>query len=152
MQSKEEKALLVLRQELPEYVVDSFICSGYDTLPVIVKMNEASILEIEQFITDEFNEDDCFKQRINSRGMFKFLPGHWHRILDFIGDTKLKLAQEQTAKQFKRKRKCETSLKPVIKKHAVAIESTEDTPDVPNQKVAFESIRNQVVKWQKDPK
>ena len=37
-QSKEEKALLVLRKELPEYVVDSFICSGYDTLPVIAKM------------------------------------------------------------------------------------------------------------------
>ena len=101
-------------------------------------MNEASILEIEQFITDEFNEDDRFKQRINSGGMFKFLPGHRHRILDFIGDIKLKLAQEQTAKQLKCKGKCEkTSLKPAIKKHAVAIESTKDTPDVPDQKVAF---------------
>jgi len=106
-QSKEEKALLVLRQELPEYVVDSFICSGYDTLPVIAKMNEASILDLEQFISDEFNEDDHFKQRINSRGMLKFLPGHRHRILDFIGDTKLKLAQQQTAKQLKCKRKRE---------------------------------------------
>jgi len=67
-------------------------------LAVIAEMNESFIEEIEQFITDEFKDDPHFAQRINCKGVFKFLPGHRHRIADFISAIKLKLAQEQTTK------------------------------------------------------
>ena len=154
--SKEENALVTLNEELPKYVVESFVCSGYDTLPVIAKMNESSIEEIEQFITEEFKEDPRFAQRINSKGIFKFLPGHRHRIADFISAIKLKFAQEQTTKRLgKRKRECdEVQKKAVLKKHAYSsAQSMQDTLiDVPDQKSVFESLRQQVAMWQREPK
>ena len=40
-------------------------------------MNDSTVEEIEQFITDEL-EDACFGQGINSKYVLKFLPGHSH--------------------------------------------------------------------------
>ena len=38
MKSKEEQARLALQDEIPEYVVESFMATGYDTLQVISKI------------------------------------------------------------------------------------------------------------------
>ena len=40
--SKEEQARLALQNELPEYVVESFMVTGYDTLQVISKMDTSN--------------------------------------------------------------------------------------------------------------
>ena len=79
--SKEEKACLALNDELPDYVVESFMATGYDTLEVIAKMDTNrtpgnSLEEVEQYISMEFLEDHRFRRGITSRGNFKFLPGH----------------------------------------------------------------------------
>lgn len=150
--NKEEEALAAMEHELPKYVVESFVCSGYDTLPVIAKMNNDTIGEIEQFITDEFREDARFAQGINSKCVFKFLPGHRHRITDFISAVKLRLAQEQTTLILKRKRECDKSSSwPTLKKHEGSDVHPEEEllSNGPDQKKAMESIRKQVVKWQR---
>ena len=81
LQSQEEQAHLALQKELPEYVVESFMVTEYDTLQVISKMDTRnspgnSLAEIEQFISTKFIDDPHFAHDITSRSAFKFLLCH----------------------------------------------------------------------------
>ena len=74
--SKEEQVHLALLDELPEYVVESFMVTGYDTLQVISRMDTSnspgnSLEEIEQFISTEFTDDPYFVRGITSRYLLK---------------------------------------------------------------------------------
>ena len=85
-ETDEGRALLLMREKLPTYVVDSFVAAGFDTLEVIseIDINNNGLDEIEQYITNECKEDDRFKQWFGVSGNFKFLPGHCRRIVNFI--------------------------------------------------------------------
>ena len=116
-------------------------------------MDDNSIKEVEQFITDEFKEDPRFAQGINNKGIFKFLPGHRHRIFDFISTVKLSLTQEQTAKRLKLKRKCDKGpIQPALKKHASGgmPPKEERLFDISDQQKMIEIIWQQVAKWQRN--
>jgi len=86
--SKEE-AWIALKNELPDYIVDSFMTAGYDILPVISKMDTSktagnSLEEVEQYISTELIDDPRFCRGITNHDTFKFLPGHQQRITDFV--------------------------------------------------------------------
>ena len=51
----ETKALLLMREKLPTYVIDSFIAAGFDTLEVIseIDIGNNGLDEIEQYVTTE---------------------------------------------------------------------------------------------------
>ena len=95
-QSEQLKALAMMKDNLPEYIVDSFTEAGFDTLDVISQIDTSSVEEIEQFITREF-VDVRFKRGFGVNGQFKFLPGHRRQINNFI--TKVK--GEVTSKKLK---------------------------------------------------
>lgn len=118
--SKEEKARLALKDELPDYVVESFMATGYDTLEVIAKMDTTrtpgnSLEEVEQYISMEFLEDHRFRRGITSRGNFKFLPGHRQRIVNFVEKVK-KMDQEEKEKRLSLKRSIGNAPSKQIKK------------------------------------
>ena len=77
-ETDEGRALLLMREKLPSYVVDSFIAAGFDTLEVIseIDISNNGLDEIEQYITTECKENDRFKQGFGVIGNFKLLPGH----------------------------------------------------------------------------
>ena len=88
IKSKEEEVHLALQNEMPEYIVESLMATGYDTLQVISKMDTSnspgnSLQEIEEFISTEFLDDPRFARGITNRSVFKFLPAHRKRIIDF---------------------------------------------------------------------
>ena len=74
--SKEEEAHLALK-ELPDYVADSFMTTGYDTLLVISRMDTSrnpgnALEEVEQYISTEFIDDPCFRRGVTHRGTSSF--------------------------------------------------------------------------------
>ena len=157
VKSKEEQARLALQDELPTYIVESFMATGYDTLQVISKMDTSnspgnSLEEIEQFISTELREDPCFARGITNRSVFKFLPGHCRRIIDFVNQIKSSMEQEEKAKWFKKKRLGDTSS---VKFCAPATKvkrgtcGTEDPDDVVDQVKAVTIIQQQITKWQR---
>ena len=52
--SDETKALLLMREKLPTYVIDSFIAAGFNTLKVIseIDIGNNGLDEIEQYVTN----------------------------------------------------------------------------------------------------
>jgi len=52
--SEQAKAMVTMKEMLPQYVTDSFVAAGYDTLDIIAEIDgttDTIINEIEQFIT-----------------------------------------------------------------------------------------------------
>ena len=57
-----EPALQLLKDNLPSYIVSSFLASGYDTLPVIAEIDASdgpgnAIQDIEDFINEQYPGD-----------------------------------------------------------------------------------------------
>lgn len=83
----ENQAQQLMKEKLPLYVVKCFIAAGFDTLEVIAEMNisnEAgnSIMQIENFISDEYPDDP---EHVRGK---KFPPGHKIRIQKFVTGVK----------------------------------------------------------------
>ena len=82
------KALAMMKDNLPGYIVESFIEAGFDTLDVTAEIDTENTIstleEIEQFITREFKENVRFQLGISVTGYFKFLPGHRRQVNNFI--------------------------------------------------------------------
>ena len=121
--------------------------TGYDTLQVISRMDTSnspgnSLEEIEQFISTEFIDDPRFVRGITSRSIFKFLPGHRKRIIDFVEQVKFNLNQEKRSK--KKMKLCAPTTK--VKK---AKYENEEPDEVVNQAKAVAMIRQQITKWQR---
>ena len=87
-----DEALSLMKKKLPNYVVNSLIATGYDTLEVIAELTSKDLTEIEMIINNDFVGDDRFVNQAvgNSSGMslFKFQPGHRKRIELFIEEAK----------------------------------------------------------------
>ena len=131
--SEEAEAVMVMKEKLPTYVMDSFIATGFDTLKVISEIDTSSdcdLLEMEQFITEEFKEDSRFKTGFSVRGHFKFLPGHRRRIINFINGLK----QEATKSKLKRPKRAISSKYPLaVKVKKSTLESDQNSATSSNQ-------------------
>lgn len=105
-------ALVLLRKDLPEYIVNCFVASGYDTLPIIAEMDISdepgnTLQVIEQFIAKEYPNDRRFSRSTISPSSL-FPPGHRRRIERFVNDVRKQLEEER--KQLSRKRRTENHL------------------------------------------
>ena len=169
LQSDQLKALAVMKDNLPEYVVESFIEAGFDTLGVISQIDTPTLEEIEQFITREFVEDVRFKCGFGVTGQFKFLPGHRRQINIFITKVKEEAiskkmkwhAQSQrastkapaeiqscNARLKRRKVDVDSSLSPVSESSS-STDEVLSSIRVENQATVMAKIRQQIVKWQR---
>lgn len=87
----------MMKKRLPEYVVNSFVAAGYDTLEVISELDVSdkpgnSLEEIEEFITKEHPDDSQFSRACSATSAptctFKLPPGHRKRVQKFVEDVK----------------------------------------------------------------
>ena len=58
--SCEENFISLLHSKLPQYIVNCFITTGYDTLEVIREINEQKLNDIEEFINKHFPKNDKY--------------------------------------------------------------------------------------------
>ena len=169
-QSEQFKALALMKDNLPEYVIESFVEAGFDTLDVISQIDTTGIEEIEQFITREFVDDVRFKQGFRVTG--EFLPGHRRQINNFIVKVneeinsyskKLKFRQKskrtsttteaQSSATNSKRKKIDHGLHSSLNSMSESINSVDDV--VPsfirpeNQANIMAKIRQQIVKWQR---
>ena len=102
-ETEQLKALAMMKDNLPDYIVESFIEAGFDTLDVIAEIDTENtnftLEEIEQFITREFMQDVRFQHSVSVTGHFKFLPGHQRQVNNFIKKVKEEVANN-TMQQF----------------------------------------------------
>ena len=108
-ETEQLKALAMMKDNLPDYIVESFIEAGFDTLDVIAEIDtentNSTLVEIEQFITREFKEDVRFQCGISVTGHFKFLPGHRRQVNNFIKKVKEEVANKKMKIKFRTKSK-----------------------------------------------
>jgi len=96
----DEEFVTFMKLSLPEYVVQCFIHSGYDTARVVAQMNTEkgpnnSIDEIEAFILQNFPlNETCYHMSLPSKS-YVFTPGHRARICNFIEDVKQRFALDK---------------------------------------------------------
>ena len=99
----------MMKDNLPDYIVESFIEAGFDILDVIAEIDtentNSTLEEIEQFITREFKEDVRFQRGISVTGHFKFLPGHRIQVNNFIKKVKEEVANKKMKIKFRTKSK-----------------------------------------------
>ena len=76
---KVEEAKCFMWLRLPEYVVDCLVSAGFDTMPLIVDMDEMPLKEVEEFVP-------VFRgsPHIIPPGSFKFPSRHRKAILNLI--------------------------------------------------------------------
>ena len=100
------EALKLMKQKLPQYVVNSLLATGYDTLDVIAELTDETISEIEKIITTDFPGDDRFLNRVTGNrvdtSQFKFQPGHRKRMHMFIEEAKY-LVKQKTDESLRNK-------------------------------------------------
>ena len=59
-ESSYERAQSLMKKELPEYVMNIFVASGYDRLESIAKINDQTIHEMIAYTNDTF-DGDCLR-------------------------------------------------------------------------------------------
>ena len=161
-----EEATKLMKQRLPEYVVNCFISAGFDTLAVIADMDTSSepgnsLQVIEEFISNEHPNDPKFTRGTMATGMFKFPPGHRHTITKFVKD--VKQLQEGKRRQPS-KRESDTSstkakrrrMTPNSSKASLNISDSSSSESIEfaaaTQVSTLRDIRRQVTKWQQSQK
>ena len=99
-----EEALSSMRSNLPPYVVNCLVATGYDTLPVIAEMDVSDDLsnifkEVEDFINSEFPGDPKFRRDANTANKFQIPPGHRKRIAKFVNEAVESLGSKRCTKK-----------------------------------------------------
>ena len=93
----------IMKQALPEYVVNCFFAAGYDTTDVITAMDISdnpgnSIELIEKYISERYPKDPRYCNNPDSDILlakpFEFPPGHRIRICNFICALRKKIQGE----------------------------------------------------------
>ena len=87
-------AVSLMKDSLPEYVVNCFLAAGYDVTEVIVAMEISentgnSIKSIENYISERYLKDPRYSNNPDcditcTFKLFEFPPGHKTRIRNFI--------------------------------------------------------------------
>ena len=94
-------AVSLMKDSLPEYVVNCFLAAGYDVTEVIVAMDVSenpgnSIESIENYISDRYPKDPRYSNNPDcdttfSPKPFEFPPGHKIHIRNFILELRKKM-------------------------------------------------------------
>lgn len=135
-----------LSGKLPQYAVESFIVSGYDTLDCLTSLDEECVEVIEQYITDEFSHDHRFTQGIRASGVFKFPPGHRKTIINLIASLK----EEKSTRSLKRCAEQSDGTRSKKRRIMQAKSTDEDSCNDPLK--YFGHVRQKVVKWVRSQK
>lgn len=145
--SQREDTLSKMRSQLPEYVVNCLVASGFDTNTALATLDlsdkpGSSQEGIRQYISRKYPDDAMFKSDTFS-DVAEFLPGHINLIREFVKDV--------TRVPFKRQ---STSSNPPSKKRAVTasgkpLDNEEEQPMIELDNVAG-NIRQQVAAWQRN--
>ena len=159
-----KEALQLMKQRLPQYVVDSFVSAGFDTLGVIADMDTSdkpgnSLQAIEEFINSEHPNDVRFTR---GTGTFKFPPGHRHTIARFVREVR---QLEEDKRRACPKRECDAPCKNpkrrkvvqnIPKEMIIGASDSSSSESVDNVAVSqvgiLGDIRRQVTKWQQSQK
>ena len=112
---------------LPSYIVNCFMPTGYDsydTLDVLADINDESLAEIEDVVTNEYPNETCFRYQpiptylpSPSSNVFKFQPGHCKRIRKFVDEVKQLVsicAKERQLQSTRTKRR--STIEPGVKR------------------------------------
>ena len=146
----DDKFLAFMKQSLPQYVVQCFLYSGYDTARVVGQMNTDAgpannIDQIEAFILQNFpSEESCYHMSLPSKS-YVFTPGHRTRILNFTEDVKQSLLLDRVGKRGKQQ-----SVPICDKKVKVDIDKTSSSEYIDHSndlKAISENVRDQIIKW-----
>ena len=136
-----------MRAQLPEYIVNCLVASGFDssialgTLDLSEKPTN-SLEDVRRFITKKFPNDDRYKCDASSC-VAEFPPGHINLIKEFVKDIN----------RIPYKRRC-TSSNPPSKKRAITSAvsgDNEEQPIIELDKISA-SIRQQIASWQRNQK
>ena len=88
----DEEFITLMKTTLPQYIVQCFLFSGFDTPKVVAHMTTDgpgnSIDQIEQFILKHYPDEPSCYHMSNIKHTHVFTPGHRIRISDFIKDVK----------------------------------------------------------------
>jgi len=142
------EALQVMKAKLPEYVVNCFVASGYDTLSVISEMDVSSdpgnsIQLIEEYINENHSDDPNCKHIRSSSKAFKFPPGHRLAIKSFISE--IKRSEQQKCRSMKKEGRDSQHGPKRIKLSSNVTKSQSDLTDPAK---LLSGIRRQLAKWQ----
>ena len=90
---QEFDVISLLKERLPDYIVQCFLASGYDDPTVIADMDvtdnpENSISIIETYIGSKFTDDEQYYHNRHISLPFQFPPGHRKRISNFVCEVK----------------------------------------------------------------
>ena len=141
------EAIPAMQAKLPKYVVNGFLAAGYDTLEIIADLDEDSLQEIEQFISENYPHDPKYLPNATSSCLtgLRFPPGHRKRILIFVEETKKSIVRGR-----KRQNRPSTQ-RPRVKKSVTDGESSSSTgsESTCNQADVTSKIRSLIAKWQR---
>lgn len=96
--------ITLMKQKLPEYIVNCLTSSGYDELEVLCGMDTSeapnnTIAKVESYINRKYVSKVEYNPDLSTP--FEFSPGHRERICNFIGELK-KLQKSRNASNKKR--------------------------------------------------
>ena len=138
-----------MRAELPEYVVNCLIASGFDSYKALATLDLSdkpgnSLEKIKVYISKKYPDDDRFKCDAFS-DMAEFPLGHINLIKEFVKE----------ANRVPFKRRCTSSIPP-SKKRAAATSTVdanhqEQLPILELDKISA-NIRQQIAAWQRQQK
>lgn len=138
--SAEENFISLLRSKLPQYIVNCFITTGYDTIEVLREINDQKLTDIEEFINRHFPKNDKYIHPDFDTCMFP--PGHRTRITQVV--------KEICSISMMRSGKHKAAL---VSKPPKKVKLSEDTDDQDDTKLTlkecYAKVRNQIVKWQR---
>ena len=110
-------AISLMKEALPEYVVNCFLAAGYDTTEVITAMvskTPGNLIElIEKYISEQYPKDPRYCNNPDSDLLFakrfEFPPGHRIGICNFICALRKKVQGGNDLMVSSRKRKQQTA-------------------------------------------
>ena len=132
----------LMKQHLPEYIVNCFIVAGFDSVDAICAMDDNTVSVIEEFI-DKRKEcyPSCIRPGTCQTSLpFEFPPGHKIRIATFIA---LMQRQFQPCTQIASK----VALPPPSKKGKFVTESESISEDIPS---VTSAIRTKILSWTRE--
>lgn len=138
--SAEENFISLMRSKLPQYIVNCFITTGYDTIEVMREINDQKLNDIEEFINKHFPKNVKYIHPDFDKCMFP--PGHRMRIIQVVKEicsvSLIRLG----------KHKAVLASKPP-KKVGKLSEDIDDEDTKLTLKECYTKVRNQIVKWQR---
>lgn len=159
-EAQQQKALLLMRSKLPEYIINCFVAAGFDTISAIATMDvsenpENSLHVIEEFINRKHPNDPRFTFNAMASAL-EFPPGHRGIIKSFVNEVKQLDEEKRVARKrhinatsvMGGKRRRVSSISGSIPFSDTSSCSSVESPIISPADV-MSNIRQQVVKWQR---